>query len=134
MAFKHSKDTVVKLDDNDLSAFTNSSSFEKNADSHDVTTYGKGAHVFTGGLLNGAQGIEGVYDSTAVTGPRAVILPLVGTVVAFVRQPEGAGAGKPQDSFDVLVTKYTESSPVADMIKWAAELQPTDDMDHTPQV
>lgn len=134
MAFKHSKDTVVKLGANDLSAYTNSSTFEKNSDSHDVTTYGKDAHVFQGGLLNGAQGIEGVYDSTAVTGPRAVILPMVGTVVPFIRQPEGAGTGKPQDSFDVLVTKYTETSPVADMIKWAAELQPSDDMDHTAQV
>lgn len=133
MAFKHSKDTVVKLDAKDLSAFTNSSNFEKNADSHDVTTYGKGAHVFEGGLLNGAQGIEGVYDSTASTGPRAVILPLVGTVVPFIRQPEGTGAGKPQDSFDVLVVKWIETSPVADMIKWAAELQPSDAMDHTPQ-
>lgn len=133
MAFKHSKNTVVKLDSKDLSAFSNSSNFEKSADSHNVTTYGKNAHVFDGGLLNGAQGVEGVYDSTAVTGPRAVILPLVGTVVPFIRQPEGTGTGRPQDSFDVLVVKYTESSPVADMIKWAVELQPSDDMDHTAQ-
>jgi hypothetical protein len=130
----HGKRTVVKLDDNNLSEFTNNSQVEVTADSHDVTAYGENSHSFFGGLLNGTGSISGVYDSTAATGPRAVCRPLVGTVVEFVHQPEGAGSGKPQDVVNVLVLKYTQTSPVADMVTWAVDLQFSGDVNSTPQV
>lgn len=133
MTFVHSKNTVVKLNGNDLSAYTTNSQIERNSDKHDVTTYGKDDHVFNGGLGNGAITMSGIYDSTASTGPRAVIEPLVGTVVTFIRQIEGAGTGKPQDSVDVLVEKYVETSPVADMVTWSVDLQPSDAVDSTAQ-
>lgn len=133
MSLTHGRHTVVTLDANDLSQYSNNSQVELTADSHDVTTYGKNSHVFTGGLKNGTGTISGFYDSTAVTGPRAVIEPLVGEVVEFIHQPEGAGTGKPQDTVDVLVTKYTQTSPVADMVTWSADLQFSDDVDSTPQ-
>lgn len=134
MTFVHGKDTYVSLDGDDLSAFTNTTTYNRSADSHDVTTYGKGSHVFAGGLKNGTATIGGIYDNTAVTGPRAVIRPLLGTVVDFVFRPEGTGAGKPQDTVDVLVTAFNESSPVADMVQWTAELQLSDDVASTSQV
>lgn len=133
MSRVHGKKTVVTLDAKALTAYSNNSTVEITADSHDTTTYGKNAHVFDGGLLNSAFTVSGFYDSTAMTGPRAVILPLVGTVVEFVHQPEGAGSGKPQDKVDVLVTKYSQTHPVADMVTWSVELQGSDDVDHTPQ-
>lgn len=122
MAFKHGKDTVVKLDDNDLSAFTNTSEISREADSHDVTAYGKDAHDYEGGLTDGSISLSGTYDDST-SGPRAIIEPLLGTKVTFVRQPEGAGSGNAEDSATVLVTSYTETAPVADMITWSAELQ-----------
>lgn len=134
MPFKHGKDTVVKLDGKDLSAYTNTSNFEKNSDSHDVTCYGKSAHVFNGGLLGGTGSMGGIYMSVSVTGgPRPVIEPLIGTAVTFIRQPEGTGSTKPQDSVSVIVTKYTETNPVADMISWSCDMQFSDVIDSTPQ-
>jgi hypothetical protein len=133
MAFQHGKSTFVSLDGDNLSAFSNSVEFQREADSHDVTTFGKNSHVYNGGLLDGTCKVEGIYDTTALTGPRAVIEPLIGTVVPLVHQPEGAGAGKPQDTVDVLVTNYTETSPVADMVTWSIELQLSDDVDSTAQ-
>lgn len=133
MALVHGKNTVVTLDGEALTTYSNNSQLEFNADSHDVTTYGKNAHVFSGGLKNGTASVSGFYDSTAMTGPRAVIQPLVGTVVPFVHQPEGVGSGKPQDVVDVLVTKYTQTHPVADMVTWTVELQFSDDVDSTAQ-
>lgn len=133
MSLTHGKNTVVKIDGDDLTAYSNNSQLEMTADSHNVTVYGKNAHVFTGGLKNGTATISGFYDSTALIGPRAVLKPLVGTVVPLVHQPEGAGTGKPQDTVDVLVTKYTQTHPVADMITWAVDLQFSDDVDSTPQ-
>jgi hypothetical protein len=129
----HGKRTVVSIDGEDLTAYSDNSQLEFNSDSHDVTVYGKNSHVFNGGLLNGTATVSGFYDSTAVTGPRAVLLPLRGTVVEFIHQPEGAGSGKPQDKVDVLVGKYTQTHPVADMVKWTVELQFSDDVDSAPQ-
>lgn len=129
----HGKRTVVKLDGDDLTAYSNNSTLEFTSDSHDTTTYGKDAHVFDGGLLNGTGTISGFYDSTAMTGPRAVIKPLVGTVVEFIHQPEGTGSGKPQDKVDALVLKYSQTHPVADYITWSVDLQFSDTVDSTAQ-
>lgn len=134
MAFIHGKGTVISLNGADLSAFVNESDLTRTSDSHDVTTYGKNSHVYQGGLLDGTASVSGIYDNTAVTGPRAVIEPLIGTVVELIRRPEGTGSGKPQDVVDVLVTSYQESSPVADMVTWTCELQCSDEVDSTPQI
>jgi hypothetical protein len=129
----HGKLTVVTLDGESLTAYSDNSQLEFDSDSHDTTVYGKNSHVFSGGLLIGTATVSGFYDSTAMTGPRAIIMPLRGTVVPFVHQPEGVGAGKPQDVVDVLVKKYTQTHPVADYVKWSVELQFSDDVDSTAQ-
>lgn len=129
----HGSRTFWSLDGDDLSIYSDNLQKERTADSHDVTTFGKSSHVFSGGLKNGTCTVSGFYDSTALTGPRAVINPLVGQVVELIHQPEGAGSGKPQDKVDVLVTKYAETAPVADMIKWSLDLQFSDDVDSTAQ-
>jgi hypothetical protein len=127
MGFVHGRHTYVSLDADDLSAFANNTEYEKNADEHDVTTYGKNSHVFAGGLKGGTATISGVYDDGAA-GPRAIIDPLVGTVVELIHRPEGTGTGKPQDTVDVLVKSYKESAAVADMRMWTVELTFSDDV------
>jgi hypothetical protein len=129
----HSKDTVVKLDSDDLSAYTNSTTFNRSADSHEVTTYGTDSKVYNGGLKDGTVTIEGFYDTSA-TGPEAIIEPLLGTTVTFVFQVAGTGAGKPQKSCSVVVTSFNVSSPVADMVTWTAELQISGDVNEAAQV
>jgi len=121
MTFIHGKNTFISLNAVDLSAFCNASNFERETDEHDVTCYGANDHVFTGGLGKGAASISGIYDNGAA-GPRDTIEPLQGTVVTLIRRPEGTGSGLPQDSVSVLVKKYTESSPVADMVTWSVDL------------
>lgn len=132
MAFVHGKNTYVSLNGSDLSPFSNTSTMTRKADKHDVTTYGKDDHVWEGGLGDGSASIGGTYDNQA-TGPRDVIEPLIGTVVTFVRRPEGTGSGKPQDSVSVLVEEYTETSPVADYVSWSVTLQPSDAVTSTNQ-
>lgn len=133
MAFKHGKDTVIMVNAVDLSAFTNTSELTREADSHDVTTYGKTSHVFVGGLLNGTASMAGIYDDGAA-GPRATIEPLIGTVVPLIRRPLGTGSGLPEDEVDVLITQYVETNPVADTIAWSCEFQLSDDLTTTMQV
>ena len=131
--FIHGKDTFISLNAANLSTFVNTSELSREADEHDVTTYGKAAHVVQGGLLGGKASMAGVYDNTAGTGPRAVIRPLIGTVVTLIRRPEGTGAGKPQDSASVHVKSYVETNPVADMVAWSCEMTLSDVVTSTTQ-
>lgn len=132
MAFVHGRDTFISIAATDLSAFTNTSEFTRTADSHDVTTYGKDDHVFSGGLGNGTFTCGGVYDNGA-SGPRDTLEPLIGTVVALIRRPEGTGSGLPQDTVNILITSYVETSPVADMVAWSLEGQCSDAVASTNQ-
>lgn len=132
MAFVHGKNTVITLNAVDLSTYTNTSTFTRGADSHDVTTYGKNDHCFSGGLGNNTASMGGIYDNGS-SGPRDTIEPLVGTVVTLTRKPEGTGSGLPLDSVSVLVTSYVETSPVADMVTWSCEMQCSDAVTSTNQ-
>lgn len=133
MAKQHGKSTVIKVGATDISAHCNASELERAADAHDTTTYGNDAHRKDGGLLDGGFKFSGIYDNTAVTGPRHVLEPLIGTKPVITRQPEGTGAGKPQDVFTLLLTKYVESNPVADMVTWSAEGEIDGDVNSAPQ-
>ena len=62
-----------------------------------------------------------------------MIRPLLGTNVAWIRQPEGTGSALPQDSATVHVKSYVETAPVADMIAWSAELTVSGVIDDTAQ-
>ena len=127
MGFVHGKNANITLDDNDLSAFASKVEFEVEAEAHDTTTFGKAFKNYSGGLKDGTVSVEGIYDGTATTGPRAVIEPMLGTTVECVYAPEGTGTGRTVRTFDVVVTKYKESAPVADMITWTCELQMSED-------
>jgi hypothetical protein len=122
MSFVHGKNTYVSLNGVDLSTYVTTSQLEKNADKHDVTTYGQATHVYNGGLLDGTATMSGVYDN-GVSGPRATIQALIGTTCTLVRRPDGTGSGKAQDSVTVLVEKYVETNPVADMVTWSCDMQ-----------
>lgn len=121
MAFIHGKTTSFKVATKDISPFTKTSSMEVSADVHDVTGYGATAHRKNPGLLDGKVTAGGTYDNTASVGPRNALLALVGTITAIVRLPEGTGTGKPQDTISGVLSKYTETNPVDDMVTWAAE-------------
>lgn len=132
MAFKHSKLTVILIDDNDVSVYCTDSNCEQSAGTEDNTTYGKNAVVKDPTLLSGAFGCSGKYDSTAA-GPRAVLKPLVGTKVTVKYRPEGTGAGLPEDEFSAVITKYVETAPTAGYRLWALETEPSDVWDSTAQ-
>jgi hypothetical protein len=132
MAFVHGKDTYISLDGDDLTAYCDTSELDQQADEHDVTTYGRDDGVVAGGILRGSVSMGGTYDDGA-TGPKAIIEPLIGTVVTLIRRPEGTGSGKPQESLSVHVKRYVETNPVADMIKWSCEMTKSGAITRTTQ-
>lgn len=133
MANQHGSKTVVKVGADDLSQYTNASELTVGADNHDTTTYGNTAHRYQGGLKDSKFTMSGLYDTTAGTGPRAVLHGHEGETLSITRQTEGTGAGKPQDVFDAVLTSYVESNPVADMVTWSSEWVVDGEVVSTPQ-
>jgi len=133
MANVHGRVTFVSLDGDDLSTYARNVEFTRKADVHDVTTFGNTAHRRAGGLLDGSASIEGVYDSTAGTGPQAVLSPLLGQTVELIYRPEGTGTTRPERTVSVVVGEYVETSPVADMVTWSVTLDFDGAVDLTPQ-
>lgn len=133
MSAVHSKHTYVSLAGNDLSQYLNDSDWTRSTDVRQLTTYGNDNEVYAGGLGDGSTDLSGTYDNTAVTGPRAVIEPLIGTNAVFVYRPEGTGAGLPERSVDVVVGEYKETHPVADYVMWTCKLQHSGDVTHSTQ-
>lgn len=136
MAFVHSKNTVVTVDSTDMSAYiTSSSELGKSTETHKVTAYGADSHAYTPGLNDGTFSMEGTYDSTATTGPRAKLNTIYAgnAAVTIVIQPEGTGSTLPQDSFSAILTDLTFTMPVADMIAFKTDWQITGDVDITAQ-
>jgi hypothetical protein len=117
----HGKDTEITVDGDAVTTATNSSQHDREADEHDITCYGTDDYEFGGGLRKGAFTMSGIYADGA-TGPGAILRPLIGQVVPIVRKPEGTGTGKPQESFNGLIKKYTETNPVAGYITWQCDV------------
>jgi hypothetical protein len=130
MAKIHSKNVAFTLDGTSLSGYSNSITFTRTADSHDTTTFGQDAKTYQTGLLDATASVEGFYDSTAMTGPAALFRAIMaaGDSVELVYTPEGSTTGKPEATVQVIVTSYEESSAVADMVMFSADLQCTGDI------
>lgn len=123
MALAHGKRTIITAATADISPWCKNSEFTRGADKHDVTGYGADDHEFGGdGLRTGDFVMDGTYDSSLTTGPSNVLDPLVGTLIVFTRKAEGAGTGKPLQTFTGMLEEYKETSPVADYVKWAAKV------------
>lgn len=135
MALIHGRLTVIKIDSTDLSTYCKTSEITKEYDDHDVTTYGNTGHVHRSGLTDGKFTVSGNYDTTSSTGPRAKFNTIyaAGANVTILRQPEGAGSTKPQDSFSGMLKSYVETSPVDDYVSWSAEFSISGAVDVTAQ-
>lgn len=122
MAFQHGKSTVFKIDDSasvlrDLSAFlTSVSGLPGSGDIVETTTFGVAgdARTYIRGLNGATFDIEGGYDSTATTGPDAVLsgLRTNASTSTFEYGPEGGTAGKVRYTGECLMTEYSAESEV----------------------
>lgn len=134
MSAVHGKGMVLKVATNDISTYCTSSKLTRKGDSNEITGYGKNSHVYAGGGLKGGTfTCEGWYDNTTTTGTHDVFTGMEGTIMAIIRQPEGTGSGKQQQSFDGLLDTYDETAPVNDIIRWSASFTVSDDIDDTDQ-
>lgn len=133
MSTVHGRRTVLKVATVDVSRHTKTSSLERGADVHDNTGYGVDDKTKNGGLREHKFTCGGDFDNDETTGPGVALRPLVSQTVAVVRQTEGAGVGKPQESFDAVLSKYVQTNPVDGNVSWSAEFEVSGPIDDTDQ-
>lgn len=117
----HGSETVILLDAQDISVWCDKSDGKLTNDEHDTTCYGAVGHEVFPGLAKDAYSIGGKY-MTGATATHTYVKAKRGTKVTFEKRPEGTGTGLPVETCTVHIKEYNESSPVADVVRWTAEL------------
>ena len=131
MAFVHGKDSVFKLDNSggsltDISTYVNSVDFPETADVAETTTLGDGSKSYIVGLKDATLSIRGLWDSTldgilgAVVGQSATL--------SFEYSPEGTTGGNVKYTGECILTSYSQSSPVGDVVGFSADMQVSGDV------
>lgn len=133
MPSTHGKNVVILVDGIDISAYCDNSQLTRGADVHDQTGYGKDSHVNTGGLLTHQFTMGGWYDTSVTTGTGDVLTPRNGQTVTITYRIRGTGSGLPQSVFSGVLNSLPVSSPLADIVRWTADVTGSDDINDTPQ-
>ena len=131
MAFVHGKDAVFKLDDSGgtlrtlTSYVDNVSGLPGGRDLAEVTAFGDGGTKSIPGLQDVSFTIKGHFDSTASTGPNAVLngLRTATATATFEYGPEGGTTGKVKFSGECWLTEYEVEAEVDDKVSFTAEFQ-----------
>ncbi|MAL34075.1 MAG: hypothetical protein CMG84_11800 [Marinobacter sp.] len=126
MAFVHGSDSVFKLDNaggslTDISTYVNNVDFPETADVAETSTLGASNKTYIVGLKDATISLGGLFDATV----DAILGAVVGqsATLSFEYSPEGTGSGKVKYTGECILTSYTLSSPVGDVVGFSADLQ-----------
>lgn len=124
MPFRHGKTADITVNAVDLSTFCDSADFAVDVDTGDTTTFQSAWKSALAGIPGAKLDLVGKYDGTASTGPAAVLMACItgGVPVAVIHEPGGTASGQRRNSFNALVTSYSESSPVGGIVSFKASL------------
>lgn len=124
---------VLKVTALDISLSCKTSNLEESADVYDTSGYGLANRTKVGGLIDGKFSASGSYDVGATTGTAIALEGQRGNTLAVILQILGTGTTKPQDVFSAVLSKFTKSVPVDDIVAWAAEFEITGPIVRTVQ-
>jgi hypothetical protein len=132
----HGYDTYFAIEDSagttlrNISVHLNSVDFNRSADVHEDTTFGKRSKTKKGGLKDGQISLAGFWDKTALTGSETVLDSLVGVFepVDWEFGPEGNVAGKLKKSGKGVLSAYNVSDPIGDLIAFTATVDISGDV------
>ena len=126
MAFVHGSDSVFKPDNaggslTDISTYVNNVDFPETADVAETSTLGASNKTYIVGLKDATISLGGLFDATV----SAILGAVVGqsATLSFEYSPEGTGSGKVKYTGECILTSYTLSSPVGDVVGFSADLQ-----------
>ena len=126
MAFVQGSDSSFKLDNasgslTDISTYVNNVDFPETADVAETSTLGASNKTYIVGLKDATISLGGLFDATV----DAILGAVVGqsATLSFEYSPEGTASGKVKYTGECILTSYTLSSPVGDVVGFSADLQ-----------
>lgn len=124
MAFRHGKTASITVNSVDLSTFCDTLDLDISVDTADTSAFGSSWKSALAGMAGGTVSFSGSWDPTASTGPAAALWACItgGTAVAVVHKPGGTASGQRSNTFNAIVTSYTESAPVGDKVTFSGEM------------
>ena len=127
MAFVHGKSTNFTLDDTsgsvrDISAFVNNVDFPETTETAETTAFGASAKSYIVGLTDSTISVSGMWDSTLDGYIAGGAEP---ASRSFVFGPAGSTAGNVKYTGEAIVTSYSISNPVGDVVTFSLDLQVT---------
>ena len=130
--FVHGKSTDFELDDTggtsrSLSNTLTSVDFPETIDTGEVTAFGATSKAYLVGLRDATISVSGLFDAT-IDGY------IIGTEPAtrtFIFGPAGSTGGNVKYTGECILTSYSISNPVADVVTYSLDLQVTSDVTRT---
>ena len=124
MAQAFGPDSDLSVDGQELGPYIKTIDLNLSVGVLDVTTKGQKGVVKRHGLTDGEISITGLWDDTVTSGSFTVLSPLMvaasleAVPVAFVYKPNGTKTY----TGTCVVSQYSESSPIDDMVAFSATL------------
>ena len=130
--FVHGKSTDFELDDTggtsrSLANTLTSVDFPETIDTGEVTAFGSTSKSYLVGLRDATISVSGLWDAT-IDGY------IIGTEPAtrtFIFGPAGSTGGNVKYTGECILTSYSISNPVADVVTYSLDLQVTGDVTRT---
>jgi hypothetical protein len=131
VSFVHGKGSVFSLDDSGgtlrtLTSYVDDCTGLPGArDLSEVTAFGDSGEKNIPGLQRVSFSIKGSWDSTATTGPHAVLnsLRAAANTATFEYGPEGSTAGKIKLTGECWLSDYTVDASVAEKVAYSASFK-----------
>jgi len=125
--FVHGKSVDFALDDTggtsrNISDTLNSVDFPETTETADTTAFGSSSRSFIVGLETATISISGLWDATVDGYMKGGTEP---ASRSFIYGPAGSTGGNVKYTGEAIMTNYSVSSPVGDVVTYSADLQVT---------
>lgn len=125
--FVHGKSVDFALDDTggtsrNISDTLNSVDFPEVTETADTTAFGSSSRSFIVGLESATISISGLWDATVDGYMKGGTEP---ASRSFIYGPAGSTGGNVKYTGEAIMTNYSISSPVGDVVTYSADLQVT---------
>ena len=124
--FAHGKSTDFALDDTggssrNISNTLTDVSFPQTIDTAETTAFGSSNKSYIVGLKDGSFSVSGIWDATVagyLSGPEPASR-------SFIYGPAGSTGGNVKYTGEAIMTNYSVSNPVGDVVTYSLDLQIT---------
>jgi hypothetical protein len=121
--YRHGKNTVVLIDQFDLSGYFKESTTSRSVETSDTTAFGNSAKTYIAGLKDATMNLSGMFDGSVGAVDETMAASLGGIDDIVTVQIEGNVVGTIAHMMEAQQTSYEVSSPVGDVVSVTAQLQ-----------